>query len=112
MKENPLTEITVQDLVTNSIFRLDMTVLRGRGVLRRPVKDLVKVVLHRLGVKFSLERTDKGWVVKAAVCGSRKLLPGSRMVHETSEKAENEFLLSTLRSLPQEIRDALSRVNQ
>jgi len=88
-----------------------MTVFRGRGLLRRPIKNLLNVILHRLGVTLSLEETDRGWKAKAAVRGGRRVLPVSRMEHDTPEQAENEFLLSMVRSLPQDITDALSRLS-
>ncbi|MBY5533672.1 hypothetical protein HFO58_10935 [Rhizobium leguminosarum] len=110
MKKLRPAEITLHDLNVNSVFKLDMAVFRGRGVLRRPIKNLLNVVLHRLGVTLAIEKTDKGWKAKAAVRGGRRVLPVSRMEHDTPEQAENDILLSMVRSLPQEIISALSRV--
>ncbi|MBY5445706.1 hypothetical protein HFO93_19915 [Rhizobium leguminosarum] len=101
--------ITRSDLVANAVFCLDLTAFNGRGNLRRPVKDLLKVILHRLGVQLSFQENDGRWRVKANKRGGRKPLMESKVWFDTQEEAEIEFLRMTFRLLPPNAKAALER---
>lgn len=103
----PMTKISFTDIAENRAFCLDMTSVGGKGVLKRPVKNLVKVLLHRLGILFSVEDTGHAWRVIVRRRGGGKIRQPGRFF-ASSVEAENHFLFTAANSLPPQIVAALT----
>lgn len=96
------------DIRNNAEFILDMTVLKGAGTVRKPMRELIKVVLDRLGVKYSIEPNGPKWRAIGKT-RSRRPLATPDVSYDTPEAAELGFLISVSRSFPDEVSSAFSR---
>ncbi|WP_413711842.1 hypothetical protein [Rhizobium sp. Rhizsp82] len=103
------TTISSQEIKNDAAYRLDMTILKGKGVLRRPLKELLKVVLHRLGVVYSLEAVGEKWKAHGKIRKAGRTLALPPSLHDTKEQAEDEFFFAVSGTLPQKILSALVR---
>ena len=106
--DNPTT-ITLSDIATGAVFSLDLACMGGCGKLRRPLNDLAKICLHRMGVLFSVEDTGHAWRVSVRRRGSRERMPQPGRFFATAAEAENHFLFTIVESLPPVIKAALRR---
>jgi len=97
------------DDIRNDIeFILDLAVLKGAGTLRKPIRELIKVVLDRLGVKYTVEPIGPKWRAIGKT-RSRRPLATPDVSYDTPEAAELEFLIAVSRSFPEEVSSAFSR---
>jgi len=97
------------DIRTNIEFVLDMAVLKGEGTLREPIRELIKVVLDRLGVRYSIEPDGTKWRAVGKIVRSRRRLATSNHSYNTPDAAELEFLIAVSRSFPDEVASAFAR---
>jgi hypothetical protein len=87
-----------------------MAIFHSKGSLKKPLKSLLKVALHRLGVVYSVDAATGKWNASAKIRGTGRSLKVPATWHDTKEQAEDEFFIAVTKTLPPKVLAAFSRV--